>query len=345
MTSTPSVLIIGLGSIGQRHLRNLVTLGVEDITLFSTGYRGVSDSLRKRHRVAPDLDSALSRRPDAVIVATPTAHHLTTAIRVAEAGCHLFIEKPISHSAEGIESLLDLVGRQSLIVQTGFQFRFHPSLRSIRDWIHSGAIGEVASVRAVWGEYLPSWHPWEDYRYGYSARADLGGGVILTLCHPFDYLRWLLGDVDSLMAMCDSRSGLALDVEDVAAILMRFRNGAIGTLHLDYLEYPQHHAFTILGQRGRITWDNSDGAARLYDLDGREAEHYQPHTDFERNALFLDEMAHFLDCIATGRQPDCSLSDGIRALDLCLTVKDATTRHERITVRSSLPSDTEKVPQ
>jgi predicted dehydrogenase len=143
--------------------------------------------------VVTDLDNALSHHPQAVIVANPTALHLEVAIPAAMAGCHLLLEKPISHSMEGISELTRAVEHGGGQVLVGFQYRYHPCLIQALHFLEEGVIGRPLSTRAVYGEYLPNMHPWEDYHQSYSSRKDLGGGVILTLCHPLDTLRWMLG--------------------------------------------------------------------------------------------------------------------------------------------------------
>ena len=148
----------------------------------------------------------------------------------------------------------------------GFQFRFHPGLRQVKQLLDEGAIGKPLSARAHWGEYLPNWHPWEDYRLGYAARPELGGGVVLTLSHPLDYLRWLLGEVESLWLL-PAIKGLGMPVEDLAEIGLRFSKGAIGSLHLDYDQRPPSHTLEIMGTHGTIRWDNADGITRLAKLD------------------------------------------------------------------------------
>ena len=143
-------------------------------------------------------------------------------------------------------------------VLVGFQFRFHPGLQQLKKLLDEGAVGEPVSAHAHWGEYLPDWHPWEDYKQGYAARPELGGGVVLTLSHPLDYLRWLLGEVESLSAFT-SHQGLNMPVEDTAEISLRFVNGVLGSLHLDYVQRPPSHWLEIIGTHGTLRWDNADG--------------------------------------------------------------------------------------
>jgi predicted dehydrogenase len=309
-------LIAGLGSIGRRHLRNLLALGERDILLYRTHKSTLDDGELAGFPVETDLASALAHKPDAVIISNPTSLHLDVAIPAAEAGVHILLEKPISHTMDRVDALLSAVERNGCQVLVGYQFRFHPGLQKVSDLLSAEAIGRPLSVHAHWGEHLPSWHPWEDYQQGYSARRELGGGVILTLSHPLDYLRWLLGDVKSLWAFSASSSDLELDVEDTAEIGLIFDNKTLGSLHLDYNQQPPAHRLEIVGTQGTIRWDNSDGLVLLYRIGENRWEHFPAPRNFERNDLFLTEMQHFIDIIRQKTHPFCTLNDGVQALRL-----------------------------
>jgi predicted dehydrogenase len=339
-------LIAGLGSIGRRHLRNLLTLGERDILLYRTHQSTLPEDELSGFPVETNLQAALAHKPDAVIVSNPTALHLDVAIPAAEEGCHLFLEKPVSHTVDGIDQLKAVVQHNQVKAFVGFQFRFHPGLRQIARNLAEGLIGNPVSVRAHWGEYLPAWHPWEDYRQGYSARPDLGGGVVLTLCHPLDYLRWLFGDVQVLWAFTCNQGELGLQVEDTAEIGLRFTNGVLGSVHLDYIQRPPAHWLEIIGTRGTIRWDyykSSVGAglcgkyshlwskkqtrpycSQLPDVSEPQSTESAQLTALQiseiRNQMFLDEMRHFLGVLQDKEQPVCNLEDGVRSLELALAV-------------------------
>ncbi|MHC1740435.1 MAG: Gfo/Idh/MocA family protein [Anaerolineaceae bacterium] len=309
-------LIAGFGSIGRRHLNNLRALGEEDILLYRTHLSTLTDEGLEGIPVETSLEAALAHKPDAVIISNPTALHLDVAIPAAKAGCALMLEKPISHNLERVEELQRIVQDNNIKVLVGFQFRFHPTLRQIASWLQAGEIGTLLFVRAHWGEYLPGWHPWEDYRKSYSARADLGGGVVNTLTHPIDYLHWLMGEADELAAMTSNISELALEVEDTAEILIKYRSGALGSIHLDYVQRPPRHTLEIIGNCGTIVWEYSTGIAKRYRVSDEQWIESAPPEKFERNKLFLDELAHFIQIVKNGETPCCTLQDGITAVKI-----------------------------
>lgn len=321
MNDQPSILIAGLGSIGVRHLRNLRALGYSNILLYRSHKGTLADEGLGDWPVFTDLTEALDHGPQVAVICNPTALHVPVALAAAEAGCHLFIEKPLSHTLEGCDKLQALVGQYPLVTMVGCQFRFHPLLIKLREQIRDGRIGEVIAARAEWGEYLPGWHPWEDHRRSYSARADLGGGVILTLIHPVDYLYWLFGEVEKVRASIRSIPSLQTHTDDdLADITLEFKSGVIGQVHLDYIQSPPVHSLTVLGDKGRATllyhagtleWETKDGSSQLECApDG-----------FERNMMFMDEMRHFLDCVQQNKPTLVPLDDGIATLKIAVQAK------------------------
>lgn len=320
-------LIAGLGSIGRRHMRNLIALSETDIVLLRTRKATLPDDELAGYPVETDLQEALKKhKPDAVIVSNPTAYHLDVAIPAAETGCAVLLEKPISYSMERLDVLQSVVKKSGSKVLVAFQFRFHPGLIRAKQLISNGEIGRVISAHVHFGEYLPAWHPWEDYRKGYAARADMGGGVALTQCHSLDYLPWLVGRVESAWGFTAKLSDLEVDVEDTAEVGLRFDSGALGSLHLDFNQQPPAHRFEVIGTKGSLKWDLSDGATRIYRASpeslatstgmgiktGGEWEAYPLPENWERNVMFLDQMKHFV-AVARGEvEPTCALDDGMR---------------------------------
>jgi predicted dehydrogenase len=323
-------LIVGMGSIGRRHMRNLINLGETDIILLRTHHSTLPDDDLTSYPTETSLEKALSHRPDAVIVSNPTSLHIDIAIPAALAGCHLLLEKPISHSMDRVEELHQSVEIGGGKVLVGYQYRFHPGLQKVKEILVDGTIGRPLSVRAHWGEYLPSWHPWEDYHLSYSARADLGGGVILTLSHPLDYLRWLFGDVSEVWAFSGTLGDLDLKIEDTAEIGLRFSNGVLGSVHLDYNQQPPNHYLKLIGTEGSLIWEYTHGGVKLFSIEGDEWQTIPIPANYERNDMFLAEMNHFTSLIHDKEKSYCSLLDGVRALELVIAAKQSANKGKKI---------------
>jgi predicted dehydrogenase len=329
------ILIAGLGSIGRRHFRNLTALGEKDSSCCARAKRRCPRMSWPGIPSKPIYRKRLQKHnPDAVIVANPTSLHLDVAIPAAQAGCHILLEKPVSHSLDRLDVLEQAAEKSGSRILVGFQFRYHPTLNKARELIQSNALGRILTVHAHWGEYLPQWHPWEDYRQSYAARADLGGGVIVTLTHPLDYLRYLVGDVESLWSFNGHISPLEVDVEDVAEIGLKFANGATGGVHVNYFQRPPVHRLEIAGTNGTLRWDNADGvlspvpdACPFGSYSDQPpapvVESFPPPDGFDRNQLFVEQTRHFLDVARGESEPLCTLMDGVIALRLALAAYES----------------------
>lgn len=316
-------LIAGLGSIGRRHFRNLLQLGEKDITLLRSHQSTLPDDELAGFPVETDLVNALANKPDAVVISNPSSLHLPVALAAVHSGCHIFLEKPVAHSHFGTDELLQAVDEKKVVAAVGFQFRFHPGLHAVKELIQQGRLGKIISVTAYWGEYLPGWHPWEDYRQSYAARQDLGGGVVRTLCHPLDYLTWMFGKVESVSASILTTGVLDIEVDDLAEIDLSYKEGIHAHVHLDYHRQPGKHTLSITGTGGTAEWDNATGITQFIQAEESQGHSILPPIGFERNTMFLNAMRNFIQAIEGSEWPVCSLDEGIYNLQLIDAVYQA----------------------
>jgi predicted dehydrogenase len=245
-------------------------------------------------------------------------------MKAAEAGCHLLIEKPLSHDLEGTESLAALLEAKGKIGLVAYQLRFHPLIKTVREILGTKVLGRIISVSAEVGEYLPGWHPYEDYRQMYASRSDQGGGVILSQIHEMDYLYSFFGLPRRLFALGGHLSSLEIDVEDTASILMEFTvDGREIPVHLhqDYIQRPPSRGLRIIGDEGKLEVDFRALTLKQYQ-DG-ELVRSEAHPDFPRNQLFLDEITHFLACIRGAETPLVSVRDGAQSLRMAYAAKES----------------------
>jgi predicted dehydrogenase len=332
-------LLVGLGAIGQRHARNLRKLLGDEVELLAYRARrnptaltekmevegGIDVEAKYHLRVFTDLAEALGEKPNAVIVANPTSLHLPVARAAADAGYHLFIEKPISHTLDGVDELLASVDRQKLVTLVGYQWRFHPLLERLKQTLSTHCVGPIISVLARFGEYLPGWHPYENYRDSYAARRELGGGVLLTQIHDFDYLGWLFGWPHRVFCVGGKLSSLEVDVEDTASTLLECdidgRHVPIH-VHQDYVQQVPERGFRVIGERGTVEVDLSRATYRVQDNQGREIES-QSCDGFDRNEIFLAELKHFLACLECREVSRIPVSEGAKSLRVALAAQES----------------------
>jgi predicted dehydrogenase len=316
------VVVAGCGSIGKRHLKNLQALKVDELI-------GVDPREDRRREiegafkvpVRATLPEALKSGADAVFVTAPPVFHVPLALEAARAGCHLFIEKPLSHILDGIDELMRETETRNLVAFVGSNWKFHPGFQTMKALLDKGMIGRVTSARCQFGQYLPDWHPWEDFRKGYSARKDLGGGILLD-SHEFDYLTWFLGPVTRVACFSGRVSSLEIETEDTAEVILKFASGAFGGIHLDYTQRTYQRNFEFFGEEGTIRWDVRRRAVELFE-GGREGRWtvFDEPAGYDLNTMYVDEVRHFLDCIRGHTTPLTDLKQGQAALKLILAAK------------------------
>ncbi len=338
--TTPAILVVGAGSIGRRHLNNLHTLGVTRLAICDPdSQRSASVSAEINAANFTALDDALTRfQPDAVFVATPPSLHVAQALAAIAAGAHVFVEKPLSNSLTGVSELTAEAAAANRIVQVGYNLRFHPGVRKLKELLDSGTLGALVYAQAEVAQYLPDWRPTQDYRQSYTARRELGGGMLLDGSHELDYLMWLLGPPAELTCMMGKVSALDVNVEDTVDLLLRYpapsadRSGMQCHVHLDFAQRGYWRSCRLSGEKSAATWDFRSNEVRVFDADLDTWQSF-PY-EFAVNDMYLAETQHFLDCIRTGAQPLVGIADGERILRLCEAAVESSESGKRVTLEN-----------
>lgn len=308
------VLIVGLGSIGRRHARCFLAAGADSVT-------GFDPDATRRGAFAMEFDAqtfdaeeaAYADGPRVAVIASPNVFHARQALRAVEAGCAVLAEKPLAGGLAGGEAVYRAVHERRAYLHMGSNWKFHLAFRTMKQWLDEGRIGRVTGAQALAGGWLPDWHPWEDYRRMYAARADQEGGAVLDT-HELDMLTWLLGPAVSLQGYMARSGALEVETEDVAACAIRFRNGALGTLLTDYIQRIPRRRYHVSGDGGTIEWDLQDGHVRLH-LPGRpDAEAVAAPEDL--NDMYLAQAARVLADVRDGGRPETGVDQALHVLRL-----------------------------
>jgi predicted dehydrogenase len=327
------LLVIGGGSIGKRHLTNFKQLGVEHLAV-------VDPREDRRREVAdrvgvtagyPDLDAALrADKFDAVVVGTPTAYHTDAAARCLEHGAHVLMEKPIAMSEDGLAAVLADAKKRKLAFMVGYTYRFWPPLQYVANLLKSQALGPVYHADVTFSEYLPDWHPWEDYRAWFMSKKEQGGGAMLDESHAVDMARWLFGEIRDLSCLTGNASHLEMTADDHAQFMVTYRSGAIGTIHMDLFGRKHRRHLDAVCKHGNIAWDFFQNQVVVDWVDEKRSETIK--FSCERNDMFVAESRWFLDCIAGRAEPNVSGEDAIRTLQVLLAGQQSAATGQRVTL-------------
>jgi predicted dehydrogenase len=316
------LLVVGCGSVGRRHLGNLAKLGAKKLSAVDAR----ADRLAEASDLVPELqrfsslDLALgSGDLDGVLICTPPHLHIAMAQQVAERGLNQLLEKPLAQNLNGVDDLITALKSRGVWAMVGYSMRFHPGVLEVRKVVDSGVLGRVLGVRAEVGQYLPDWHPHEDYRDWYMSHEEQGGGALLDLSHEIDYLRWLLGDVDEVSAAVTHVSDLDIDTDDLSELILRFETGVIGNVHVDLVQRQYRRHCSILGTEGTALWDYATGAVELRMADSA----LDKTLSYEdaRNDQFVDQLSHYLACLRGVAKPLVDVADAAKTLDVVLAAK------------------------
>ncbi len=287
------IAVIGAGSIGRRHISNLRLLHPE-ARIYWLGATGVIDEIERQADILypTNLDELLSIQPDYCIVASPASCHLHFMSALLAKHVPVLVEKPLAASLADGEQMLQLcLASQQTPVAVAYCLRFLPALQLLKSTLQNDILGKVLHINCHVAQYLPAWRPGKDYRQSVSARAELGGGVLLELSHELDYLHYLFGPLQLHYSQLKHSGILDIDVEDQADLLMSTQSGATVNLHQDFLQKTVQRRCVISTTEARLEWDLVQNNIWLFT--GSEQQLLFSEPQYQRNQMYLQMLSVF----------------------------------------------------
>jgi len=304
-----NIIICGAGSIGIRHAKNLISLGYKNIIFFTKRKKLVIGNLK--FKTFSNLNEALYLyKPRIAFVTNETSKHIKSAIECSKIGAHLFIEKPLTHNKKRVQELLKSIKQKKIVNMVGYMMRFHPGIKIIKDMITSRKLGEVYHFNSEWGEYLPNWHPKENFRKSYAAVKNKGGGALLTLSHDIDLIQYFFGKIKNINKY-KSKLGLKINAETSADIMIKFDKNISGFIHVDYLQKRTSRYLKIIGTKLIIEFYFLKNI--LFIDNGLKIKKIN-FKGFKRNDLFISEIKYFLIRCKNKRQCSPSIEESYNNL-------------------------------
>lgn len=310
------ILICGLGSIGKRHANNLLTLKKKKLIFFRERNFDLNDQNLKKKKSFRSLTKALNENPDVAFICNTTSKHINTAIKCAKKGCHLFIEKPLSNNLKKLKILESIINKKKIKVMIGYNMRFHPLMIKIKKMLKNKELGSIYNLQTEWSEYLPDWHPWENYKYTYAAQKKMGGGCNLTLSHELDSMYWLFGKIKKVKNFKINKY-LRGDVDTSSDFLVKFNNDIIGYSHIDFLGKPHIRKMYISGIKKKVFFNYYKNQIKIVN---RSGDIKLIKVKFKKNDMYLDEIKYFLKCIKNNTNPSPSIEESKYILKKFLSI-------------------------
>ena len=298
-----------MGSIGQRHARNLYKLGIKDIVALRTN-RGVMKDLPEDLRFVKEVSSNkdfYKNDLDGVIIANPTSLHLEASLPALEKGIRTFIEKPITENVENAQKLKEFSDK----IIVGYCMRFCNYVKTVKNFVDAGNLGDLYKASFYRSYYLPKWHTYADYRLEYTAQKKLGGGVIRTLSHEIDLMHYFFGGAKSAVGLVDKVSDLEIDTDDFCFFSCEIEKGGRVNFELDFLSPVNVNQAVMIGSKGRLYYDLRKVTFTTMDGD-TEVLHNYADDEFEK--MYLEQMKDFLQFTKTGKTSNCNYKDAVSVL-------------------------------
>jgi len=331
------ILIVGYGSIGKRHLY-LARLLFPNADIRVLRHKPTGIAIKYANGVFYDVEEARNFTPQIAVIANPAPFHISTAQTLAEIGVHLLVEKPLSTSCNGIQGLIEKCQNQNLILFTGYNLRFLPSLQEFRILLSKGIIGKVLSVRCEVGQNLPSWRPESDYRNGVSSQFKLGGGALFELSHELDYLRWIFGECEWVKASLSRQSNLDIDVEDTAHLILGLASLAdnyqlICSVDLDFIRHDTTRLCIAIGEKGSLRWNGITGEVELYKAGEKDWKLLFSQRE-RRDESYLEEWKNFIAAIEGRDVPLINGEDGLKVIQIIEAARKSSLAGVRVDIQS-----------
>lgn len=330
----PTLLVVGCGSVGKRHAKNLAELGCAIVGTDPRDDRmGELAEAIPGAQVAPSIAAAIERGGiDAVVIASPPSVHVDQSLQCLASGLPLLLEKPVAPDLASATRLRDEAARLGVPVLLGYTFRWWPPILQLRELVRQRAVGRVLRVEMHLAAHLADWHPWERYQDFFMAQAALGGGALLDESHFIDLALWMFGGLRDVYGTVAKLSDLEIDTDDNVDALLGCASGVQVSLHLDLFARPHQRRIRVYGDAGTIEWDNEANLVRVF----RTAAGAWDDTryDCQRNDMFVAEAKEFLD-VLRGVPPSCTIADGVEVLRVVEAIRQSSASGRRVELQTS----------
>lgn len=332
MVKKINIIFFGLGSIGQRHLQNISKIYPKAKLFCFKKYKntfeiknGIVDrkiNIIKKYNIKKiyKLSEIKKNKINYAFICNPSSLHVQYAISLAKLGVNLFIEKPLSNSMKNVNKLKKIINKKKLQCMVGFNLRYNECYKFIKKkLLNNKFFGMIYKIDLYNGEFLPNYHPYEDYKKSYAAKKSLGGGVLLTQIHELDMILSLFGKPIKVYSKISKLSNLKIDVEDNVDALMVMKNDISLNLHLDYFTNPPTRYLKIYGYKKILFWDYYKNEITILNRNNKEKK--VKFKKFNRNKMFIDEIKDFFNA-KKNKKMFPNIDDGIESLKLTLLIKN-----------------------
>lgn len=330
-------LVIGLGSMGKRRIRNLQYLKKKDIIGWDLKVNRRKECEDKyKIKTYENINEALTKKPDAIIISTPPNHHLEYQLLATKNKIHFFCEAGIF--TNGIADLIKMIKKQKIIAAPSATWRFNDSIKKIRELVKKEKIGNIVAFTYHMGQYLPDWHPWENISKFYVGKRKTSATREMV---PFEleWLTWIFGDINKISCMKDKISNLKVNIDDVYQLIFQFKSGIIGHLLVDVISRSPTRIIRVVGEKGTIYWDWMEDIVRLYDSNKGKWFEFEEKKGFKENGyaakenMYIGEIDNFINAINGKEKYIYSLEEDLKILSLLEAAEESAEKEVHVILK------------
>ena len=321
-------LVIGYGSIGKRHAANVASIGHQAVLLRHARGNENKDGFREYY----SLDDVLENEKDidGAIVCSPTTKHLDDVRQLVSNNMPFLLEKPTTHDLRSTGEMKGIIESNTFtLYDIGFNLRYHPVIGFIKDFLPN--VGKVYATKIYVGYYLPYWRKGIDYRESTSAKKELGGGVHVELAHDIDYALWLMGCPEKVVGYVNRVSDLDISTDDICSALLKYSDGSVAEVHLDYLSHKYLRGGQIIAENGTLEWqwNPAEGSVSYFDKEGSDSkEIFATGPGYDFNATYIEELKHFIGTLNGSRKTRVNIDDAVETMKVIQAI-EASDREEK----------------
>jgi predicted dehydrogenase len=318
--SSHRVLVVGAGSIGERHLRCFLSTERAQVSFVEVNpeLRATIATRYPLARAYATLEEAIEVPPEAAVIATPAPLHIPQALQLVGRGVHVLIEKPLGVGFDGVDPLIALVSQKRVIAAVAYVLRTQPALAAMREAIVAGRFGKPLELIAVSGQDFAFYRP--AYRSTYYANRATGGGAVQdALTHTLNVGEWLAGPIDRVVADAAHLKIDGVKVEDTVHVIAR-HGQVLASYALNQHQAPNESTITVVCERGTARFEMHTGRWRSCELAGQPWSDHGPDTPLDRDGPFVRQASAFMDAIEGKAPPLCTLEEGVQTLRANLAI-------------------------
>ncbi len=332
-------LVIGLGSMGNRRIRNLLALEIKRSDIIGLDKDNKKrEQAEKKYKIKTfdNLDEAMKKKPDALIISTPPNTHIDFAMEAAKNNKHFFTEVNILDDLKKLEALIEEIRGKNIVASPSSTFRYNSLIKKMKKIVENEDLGRPLSFTYHVGQYLPDWHPWEDYRKFYVAKKEPSACREISI-FELSWIKWLLGNIKTIACKKTKLSDLDIESEDTYNFILKFDKKILGNMQIDVISRQPVREFKLILEKGTIIWNQIKKTLKVFDAEENEWEEFREKNTAEKGylageSMYIEEMKNFIDAVNGKEKYDYTFNEELETIKTLFAAEESSDTKKSINI-------------